>query len=89
MLAGFPRIPGQGEAMDWPWTDVTLDDFVGEGDSSWRRDAHLTREQVAQVTDVPSGGQMGLFVEDEDGMLWSLALRPLLPDEIAEDASDS
>jgi hypothetical protein len=73
---------GQGEPMSWPWDDVTLDDFVAEGDG-FRRDAFLSRDQVALVTAVPSGGQAGIIVEDPAGGLWSLGWRPLLPDEIA------
>lgn len=81
LVALIETQPGMGEPIEWPWEDVALDDFVGADDSSWRRDAILTADQVAEITEVPSGGAMGIFVEDEDGKLWSIALRPLLPHE--------
>jgi hypothetical protein len=88
LVALFEAQGAQGELLEWPWDDVTLDDFKSQGDITWRRDARLTREQVGVITEVPSGPRMGLFVEAEDGKIWSVALRPLLPDEIAEDGGD-
>ena len=81
LVALFEAQPGQGEAIEWPWPELTVDDWTSEGDATWRRDAILTREQVEAVTEVPSGGAMSIFVEDDEGNLWSVALRPLLPDE--------
>lgn len=81
LVAIIEATPEQGEPTEWPWSDVAVDDFVGQGETSWRRDAILTSEQVAEVTEVPSGGLMGRIVEDPDGKLWSIALRPLLPHE--------
>lgn len=72
-----------GEFSEWPWDDVTLDDFAPRGEGGWQREATLSREQAAVVTDMPSGGTMGILVQDSEGGLWSVALRPLLPDEIA------
>lgn len=81
LVALLEAQPGQGEPVAWPWPELSLDDFVAKGDIDWRRDAVLTSEQLAALTEVPSGGGQGLFVEDADGDLWSVAFRPLLPNE--------
>ncbi|CAN5670004.1 hypothetical protein BH23CHL7_BH23CHL7_13250 [soil metagenome] len=74
--------PEMGDPADWPWTDVALADFES-ADADWQRRAVLTREQVALVTEVPSGGVASILVEDPDGKVWTVGVRPLLPDEIA------
>lgn len=74
--------PGQvGELIDWPWDDLSLDDFPS-GDEPTRATT-LTPEQVGAVTTEPTGGVAGLRISDEDGTVWQLAIRPLLPDEVA------
>jgi hypothetical protein len=67
------------EAIAWPWSDVSPDDFVGEG---WA-ETTLTPGQAAQVVDVPSGGQGYIVLDLPDGTQQSLAVKPLLPDELA------
>jgi hypothetical protein len=74
--------PGQGAPITWPWADVRWEDFTPE-DQGFRLVAVLTREQVALITEVPSGGQTGFIVEAPNDKLWSIGVRPLLPDEIA------
>jgi hypothetical protein len=69
----------QGTPIAWPWTDVALEDFLG--DPTGYRYAELTPEQVALVTDVPSGGIASIMVETPDGGTAFLAVRPLLPGE--------
>lgn len=81
LVALFEAQPGQGEAVEWPWREVSADDFTSPDDAEWRREAVLSREQVEAITEVPSGGAMSIFVEDVEGNLWSVALRPLLPNE--------
>ena len=68
-----------GAPLEWPWTDVTLDNFPS-GDEPGGI-AHLDAEHVAKLIDVPNGGHIGVWVEDPDGNLVQLAVRPLLPDE--------
>ncbi len=67
-------------AMAWPWTDVTLEDFVAPPDNVARY-AELTPEQVAAVTEIPSGGITNIRVTAPDGSDWYLNVRPLLPGE--------
>lgn len=67
-------------AIAWPWDDVTLEDFVAPPDNVARY-AELTPEQVAAVTDIPSGGITNIRVTAPDGSDWFLNVRPLLPGE--------
>jgi hypothetical protein len=69
-----------GAVVDWPWTDVKPADFTA-GPNDFLLLHTLTPAQVAALK-VPQveGGMLGLNVQ-KDGQLYSLALRPLLPDE--------
>ena len=69
-----------GVAVEWPWDDLTMDDFPITAESGFPN-GYITAEQAALVIDVPSGGVGGLLLEGPDGKLYSLAIRPLLPDE--------
>ncbi len=80
-----PWIEEPGEPAPWPW-DEQPGDLFGDGLDVI---ATLTPEQVAQVTSVPNGGQGYILLETPDGTLVSLAIRPLLPDEIANGGSSS
>ena len=76
--AGEPSEP----PIDWPWDDLTMDDFP-EGEEPDNRVKHLTRQQVSQLTEVPTGGHFGVWVTAPDGTSVQFAVRPLFPDEIA------
>lgn len=69
-----------GPVVAWPWTDIKPDDFV-PGENTFFRLRTMTPAEAA-VLAIPSieGGIQGLNVQ-KDGKLYSLALRPLLPDE--------
>ena len=71
-----------GAVADWPWTDLEPSDFVS-GVNEFLSTRTLTPEQVALLA-VPEmqGGMMGFYLK-KDGKLFSLAVRPLLPDEKA------
>jgi hypothetical protein len=71
-----------GQAVDWPWADLTLDDFPA-GDEPGGI-AILDAEHVAKLLEVPNGGHVGVWAHDPDGNLIQLAVRPLLPDETPE-----
>ena len=75
-------VPGAdaANAVAWPWTDLTIDDFSSRADGLLLL-GQLTADQAALVTAVPSGGVTGLAVTAPDGTTYSLSLRPLLPDD--------
>jgi hypothetical protein len=62
--------------VPWPWTDLAPGDFVA---GVRQRLAALTR-RVALVTS-PLGRPPGILLTGPDGAAYSLAIRPLLPDE--------
>jgi hypothetical protein len=77
LLEGFGE--PTGEVADWPWDDLTTDDFPA-GDEPGGI-AILDAEHVSKLMDVPNGGTPGIWVHDPDGTLVQLGVRPLLPDE--------
>jgi hypothetical protein len=76
-------IDAPADAVAWPWDGVTPADFSGDGLAV----TSLTPEQVAMVVPVPSGGQGYIVLELPDGTQQSLAIRPLLPDEVAAEVT--
>jgi hypothetical protein len=68
----------------WPWKDIAASDFKAPADPNAFQMATrtLTPDEVAalKVTD-PEGGFSGMIVDGPDGKVYSLAVRPLLPDE--------
>jgi hypothetical protein len=71
----------EGEMIDWPWTDVTLDAFVSNPDSSFRV-ATLTPEQAKALSPTPEGGLYTVAVVGPDRVPYQISLRPLLPEEV-------
>ena len=69
-----------GKVIDWPWTDLTPADFTS-GENQFLQTHVLTPAQVQAVgiADV-SGGMSGLSLQSK-GRVYTLSLRPLLPDE--------
>jgi len=76
-------VPGADatNAVAWPWTDLTTDDFSAGSDGLLLL-GNLTADQAALVTTVPSGGVTGLAVTAPDGTTYDLSLRPLLPGDV-------
>jgi hypothetical protein len=70
----------QGEMIDWPWADLTLDAFVSNPDSSFRI-ATLTAEQAKALSPTPEGGLFDIAVVGPDRVPYQISLRPLLPEE--------
>lgn len=72
------------EIRDWPWTDLTVADFKPDADPNGLQFPHktLTTEEVA-LLDVKDfeGGFNGLVIRGTDNKPYTLALRPLLPDD--------
>jgi hypothetical protein len=71
----------QGEMLDWPWPDVTLDDFIADPNSGFRS-AILTPDQALALSPTPEGGVYAVPVVGPDRVPYQVSLRPLLPDEI-------
>lgn len=69
----------------WPWKDIKPADFVNPADPNafQRATRTMTPEEVANLgVDGPEGGFGGMVLSGPgDGKLYSLAVRPLLPDE--------
>jgi hypothetical protein len=70
----------QGQGIDWPWSDLTPDDFVAS-DKSGLRIAVLTPAQAKTLSLAPQGGLFATPVFGPDRVPYTIALRPLLPDE--------
>jgi hypothetical protein len=72
---------------DWPWADLKPSDFKlpADANSLQQGTAILTPEQAAAVGVEPyeNGISSGVFVKASDGKVFSLVIRPLLPDEKA------
>jgi hypothetical protein len=72
------------DILDWPWPDVAVTDFKPDADPNGLQFPHrtLTAEEVDQLK-VPAheGGFMNLVLRGDDKKLYTLALRPLLPDD--------
>jgi hypothetical protein len=76
----IPTEQAFGPVVDWPWTDVSADDFGG--DNEFFRIDDLTPEQVAELgIDDLAGGVSGFVLQDGED-LYNFAVRPLLPDEL-------
>jgi len=72
-----------GVVVDWPWPALTVDDFqkpAGQEFGFARRAMSPDEVRTLGVAD-PEGGVHGMYLEGSDGKVYSLVLRPLLPDE--------
>jgi hypothetical protein len=69
----------------WPWDDIAVSDFTFPADANALQQGKLalTAEQVAalEVDGYQNGIAGGLWVRADAGKLYSLVVRPLLPDE--------
>lgn len=76
-----------GELRDWPWPDLTVDDFAFPADPNQLQQGArvMTPAEIELVgVDQPENGvQSGLAVEGTDGKPYTLVIRPLLPEETA------
>jgi hypothetical protein len=79
---------GNGVAgRPWPWPSVKLDGFTFPADPNALRQGTrvLSADEVAAlgIKDIENGVQSGVYVTGPDQKLYSLVVRPLLPDEQA------
>ena len=71
-----------GPVMDWPWTDLTPDDFQS-GENDFFKTRVMTPAEVGALgIEGIAGGLTGVAVQHE-GKIYTFSLRPLLPDEDA------
>jgi len=72
------------DTRDWPWTELTVADFKPDADPNGLSFPHRTMstEEIA-LLDVKDfeGGFNGLVLRGSDKKLYTVALRPLLPDD--------
>ena len=69
-----------GDVRGWPWPDPSPEDFAARPNDG-RRYAVITPEQARQLAPSPEGGLFPVVVLGPDGVTYTVALRPLLPDE--------
>jgi hypothetical protein len=70
------------EVRPWPWDDLGLVAFkVRSGEVSGRRYAVITPAQARGLSPTPEGGLFPIAVRGPDGTTYTIAVRPLLPDE--------
>ena len=76
-----------GPVRDWPWADLTVDDFAFPADPNELQQGTrvMTPEEIEAVgvAQPENGVQSGLAVKGTDGKPYTLVIRPLLPEESA------
>jgi hypothetical protein len=76
-----------GQVGDWPWPDITVDDFTFPADPNQLQQGTrvMTPAEIEAVgvAHPENGVQSGLVVKGTDGKPYTLVIRPLLPDETA------
>jgi hypothetical protein len=69
-----------GPVKDWPWTGLTPADFVS-GENEFFKTRTMTPAEIGELKiEGITGGMIGTAVQFE-GKVYTLSLRPLLPDE--------
>jgi hypothetical protein len=69
-----------GPVVDWPWPDISPDEFGG--DNEFFQTRQMTHDEVAALgIDNLESGVAGFVLQDGQD-LYSFALRPLLPDDV-------
>jgi len=84
--AALIESPGMAapDIRDWPWTDLTVADFKPDGDPNGLSFPHRTMStEEIDLLDVKDfeGGFNGLVLRGSDNKLYTVALRPLLPED--------
>jgi hypothetical protein len=69
-----------GPANEWPWADISLDDFSAS-EVTGLLVLDITADQASKVIELPSGGVSDLAVKAPQKKVFGLLLRPLLPEE--------
>ena len=84
--AALIESPGMAapDIRDWPWTDLTVADFKPDADPNGLSFPHRTMStEEIDLLDVKDfeGGFNGLVLRGSDNKLYTVALRPLLPED--------
>ena len=78
---------------DWPWTDITPADFRLPADANAlpQGTAHADEAEAAAVgvDGFENGVSSGIWLRAADGKVYSLVIRPLLPDETPSQRAQS
>ena len=69
-----------GPVVAWPWTELTPDDFTGGANELFKTRAMTPAEVDALGIKGITGGMIGVAVQYKND-IYTLSLRPLLPDE--------
>ena len=69
-----------GPVVQWPWTDLTPDDFKGGANEVFQTRAMTPAEVDVLGIKGITGGMIGVAVQYKN-QVYTLSLRPLLPDE--------
>ena len=76
----MPTEQAFGPVVDWPWPDISVDEFGGENE--FFRTRQLTPDEVAALgIENVGSGVSGLVLQDGED-LYSFGLRPILPDDL-------
>ena len=70
-----------GPVVDWPWPDISPDDFGGDNEFFPTRELTAAEVAVLGIDNIESG--VSGFVLQKGDDLFSFALRPLLPDDLS------
>lgn len=76
----IPTEQAFGPVVDWPWPDITPDEFGGDAEFFQTRQMTLDEVNELGIEDITSGVSGFVLQHGED--LYSFALRPLLPDDL-------
>ncbi len=75
------------QVRDWPWVDIQPSDFTFPADpNALQMGTHTLTPAEAGAVGIPgfeSGIMSGVYLDGPNGKLYSLVVRPLLPDETA------
>jgi hypothetical protein len=78
---------GGGAGRPWPWPSIKLDGFTFPADPSALRQGTRAMSAVdiaaLGIKGIENGVQSGVYVIGPDQKLYSVVIRPLLPDEKA------
>ena len=72
------------DLREWPWADLTVADFTTDADPNGIAFPHrtMTPDEIDQLdVDAYEGGFAGLPLQGTDDKLYTMSLRPLLPDD--------